>query len=177
MTSIAHPSVGRLERAVWWAAALFASLFCTVIQLAITVPYRLTSFARMAHFTSVEPFQQRALIPALAALLEHLAPLGHHLVFGLLEVVTWLALIMLAYRAVERFGIAGSEALKHLLALSIVLPLAIVVLMPDLKVWPLIAPDGHTLDLGRWGARTLFYYPYDLPAAAFTLALLMAVAD
>lgn len=177
MASISHPSVSRFERGVWWAAALFVSLFCTAIQLSITAPYRLTSFARMAHFTAVEPFQHRALIPALAATIEYLAPLGHHLVFGLLEVVAWLALIMLAHRAVERFGIAESEALKRLLALSIVLPLAIVVLMPDLKVWPLISLDGSTLDLGSWSARTLFYYPYDLPAAAFTLALLLVVAD
>lgn len=169
--------MSRFERGAWWAAALFVSLFCTAVQLSITAPYRLTSFARMAHFTAVEPFQHRALVPALAAGIEHLAPLGHHLVFGLLEVVTWLALIMLAYRAVERFGIAESEALKRLLALTIVLPLAIVVLMPDLKVWPLISLDGGTLDFGRWSARTLFYYPYDLPAAAFTLALLLAVTD
>ncbi|MGN8197402.1 hypothetical protein ACS8Y6_01755 [Salinisphaera sp. RV14] len=177
MASISHSSANRFERGVWWAAALLVSLFCTAVQLSITAPYRLTSFARMTHFTAVEPFQHRVLIPALAAAIEHLAPLGPHLVFGLLEVVAWMALIMLAYRAVERFGIAETEALKRLLALSIVLPLAIVVLMPDLRVWPLISLDGGTLDLGNWSARTLFYYPYDLPAAAFTLALLLAVAD
>lgn len=177
MAPISHPSVSRFERGIWWAAAVFVSLFCTVVQLSITAPYRLTSFARMAHFTAVEPFQHRALIPAIAATIEHLAPLGHRLVFGLLEMVTWLALIMLAYRAVERFRIAESEALKRLLALTIVLPLAIVVLMPDLWVWPLLSLDDATLDLGSWSARTLFYYPYDLPAAAFTLALLLAVAE
>ncbi|MES1955014.1 hypothetical protein [Salinisphaera hydrothermalis] len=177
MAPISNPSVSRFERGVWWAAALFVSLFCTAIQLSITAPYHLTSFARMAHFTAVEPFQHRVLIPALAAAIEHLAPLGHHIVFGLLEVVTWLILIALAYRAVERFGIAENEALKRLLALTLVLPLAIVVLLPDLRVWPLLSPEAGTLDFGHWSARTLFYYPYDLPAAAFTLALLLAVAD
>lgn len=176
MASISQPFVNRFERGVWWIAAVFVSLFCTVIQLAITAPYQLTSFERMTHFAAVEPFQHRALIPALAAAIEHVAPLGHHITFGLLEVVTWLALITLAYRAVERFGIAETETLKRLLALTIVLPLAIVALMPDLRVWPTMALDHGTLDFGSWSARTLFYYPYDLPAAAFTLALLLAVA-
>lgn len=153
------------------------AVFCTVVQLSITAPYRLTNFARLTDFTAVEPFQHRVLIPALAATIEHLTPLGNHAAFGLLEMVSWLALIVLGYRALERFGIVESEVLKRLLALTIVPPLAIVVLMPDLVVWPLASLDNGTLELGAWGVQTLFYYPYDLPAAAFTLALLLAVAD
>ncbi|HET8701559.1 MAG TPA: hypothetical protein VFL97_07830, partial [Nitrococcus sp.] len=39
--------------------------------------------------------------------------------------------------------------------------------------YPLFSPDGGLLELGNWRAQRLFYYAYDLPAAVFTLALVI----
>lgn len=164
-----------VERGLWWLAATLIALLLSGLQLTITAPYRLTSFERMASFTAVEPFQHRVLVPAIAAAIQRIAPLGDRLVFGTLEVLSWLALIALAYRALDVFRITTSETLRRALALSLVIPLAIVVLMPDLWLTPTFAPGAGPLELGDWGARTLFYYPYDLPAATFTLAMLLGL--
>lgn len=169
---------GRLSvgaRLAWWLWVLAAAVFLTCLQFTLTAPYRLESFARMAHLQAVEPFQRRLLLPAMVYAIDRLTPLAYHLGFALLEIVSWIALIALARAALLSFGVTRRDDLARLLALSITGPLTLAVIMPDLMVWPVFAQRDGGLDLARWGAHMLFYYPYDLPAAAFILALLLAL--
>ncbi|RJS94096.1 hypothetical protein [Salinisphaera sp. Q1T1-3] len=173
--AIDHRRPSRAERLCWWLALIFVAVFLTALQITITAPYGLTSLKLLANFQAVEPFQHRALIPICVAAIERLAPLDHRLAFALTEVVTWVALGVLAERALAIFGVTHHAALRGVLALTLLPPMAMVTLIPDLHVWPILARADGLWDLGDWGVRTLYYYPYDLPAAAFTLALLLTL--
>ncbi|HET7315421.1 hypothetical protein [Salinisphaera sp.] len=161
----------RREHAAWWVATFLISLLLTGLQFTTTAPFKLAGFELMAHFNATEPFQCRVLVPAIVAGVQYLVPLGPKIVFGAVELVFWMALIALAYRALERFGIARNELIRRLLALTVVVPMVAHLLMPDLHVASGFSAADGVLDLGVWRAWPLFYYPYDLPAAVFTLAL------
>lgn len=164
------------ERLCWWLGLVLLAVFLTAIQLTITAPYGLTTLELLAHFKAVEPFQHRVLVPAAVAVAERLWPIDHRLAFGVIETGFWIALVVVAERALARLHIVHGEARRRLLALSLLLPMAVVTLLPDLQLWPAFAHVDGRLDLGAWGARTLYYYPYDLPAAVFTLGLFLALS-
>ncbi|WP_423821716.1 hypothetical protein V5738_15430 [Salinisphaera sp. SPP-AMP-43] len=163
------------ERALWWGCVVLLSIFLTTIQLAATKPYPLTDFDRVVYMQAVEPFQHRVLVPAAVRFIEHYIPIGHRLTFGLIEVTVWIILFALAERALRLFGVGQGEAKRRLLALSLAVPMAIVTLMPDLRVAPAFIIDRGRLELGEWHLQYLFYYPYDLPAAVFTLLLVLLI--
>lgn len=161
----------QFERLAWWTAATLVSVFLTCTHLILTKPFGLTSFDRMVHFQAVEPFQHRVLIPALVAAAERFMPLGHVLLFGALEACFWLALLVVAYRAMTVMQIGRGETVRRALAFTLLVPMAVTLMMPDLRMVPgLVIHDGVT-NLGHWWALPVFYYPYDLPAGVFTLAL------
>lgn len=106
-----------------------------------------------------------------------LVPLGEDLLFACVEVLAWMALVMVAYRALSAFGLGGSELSQRVLAFTIVIPMALHLIMPDLVLNPLFNLDGGVLELGTWRAQRLFHYPYDLPAAVFTLVLVLLMVQ
>lgn len=166
-------SLSTRERIGWWAAACLSSTFMTGLQITTTAPFKLASFERLIQFQANEPFQCRVLVPALAAGVQHLVPLGTTLIFAAIEWLFWLALLVMAYRALVLCDVGRSELARRLLALTILVPMAVQLLVPDLHIKSSAGWADGVLELGQWRAWPLFYYPYDLPAAVFTLALVL----
>lgn len=165
----------RVETACWWIALVLLAFFLTALQMTITESYRLTTLELMANFQAVEPFQHRVLVPALVAACRSILPLDQRLLFAVFEILTWIALVLVAERALIVFRVTDRPALRKTLAMTILVPVAVIALVPDLELWPAFTQANGLWDVGDWGARILFYYPYDLPAAVFTLALLLAL--
>lgn len=165
------------ERIAWWMAAFLVSLLLTGLQFTATAPFKLASLDRLVHFDAIEPFQCRVLIPAIAAGVQHLTPLGPKIVFGAIELIFWMALIALAYRALTRFGVARGEFMRRLLAFTVIVPMATHLLMPELHIVSSFSIADGMFDTGKWRPWALFYYPYDLPAAVFTLGLCLLLME
>jgi len=166
-----------IERLAWWVAACLSAICLTCVHLILTKPYGLASFDRLVNFQAVEPFQHRVLIPALVAGVEQIMPLGHVILFALAEAVFWLALLVVAYRAVTVLRLGQSQALRRALAFTLLVPMVLTLIMPDLRMVPELSIEDGVLDLGHWWALAVYYYPYDLPAAVFTLALALMLFD
>ncbi|WP_423821464.1 hypothetical protein V5738_14105 [Salinisphaera sp. SPP-AMP-43] len=166
-------SLSRGERIGWWVAACLASTLMTGLQITATAPFKLASFERLIQFQANEPFQCRVLVPALAAGLQHLAPLGTTLIFAAIEWLFWLLLIVVAHRALVSCHIGCSELARRMLALTILVPMGVQLLVPDLHIKSGAGWVDGLLELGQWRIWPLFYYPYDLPAAVFTLGLVL----
>lgn len=166
----------RTERLLWLSAAGLIALFLTCLRLTTTEPFELTTFARLIDFDAVEPFQHRVLLPAAAAGIQAVAPLGETLLFGLMEMGFWMALIGVAYRALAQFGIGESTLSRRLLAFTIVIPMLLHLITPDLQITQSFSASDDRLDLGTWEPRAIYYYVYDLPAAVFTLALVLMLS-
>jgi hypothetical protein len=84
---------------------------------------------------------------------------------------------VVAYRALSVFGIGESELFRRVLAFTIVIPMVLHLIVPDLVLSPLFSLESGVLDLGTWRAQRLFHYVYDLPAAVFTLALVLLMVQ
>ncbi|MES1929983.1 hypothetical protein SADO_12034 [Salinisphaera dokdonensis CL-ES53] len=165
------------ERCAWWLACLFLAVFLSCLRLTTTQPFRLTTFEQLVNFQAIEPFQHRVLLPAMAAGIQQFAPIGETLLFGLLEVIAWMLLIGLAYRALVVFEIGRSEPVRRLLAFTVLVPMLLHLVAPDLQMAGAFSADHDLLDVGGWTPRPIFYYVYDLPAAMFTLALVLLMAQ
>lgn len=163
------------ERLGWWCAVFLSSLLLTGLQLNTTAPFRLASLDRLIHFQAIEPFQCRVLVPAIAAALQHLAPLGTTLAFGLVELCFWMVLITLSYHALVRFRVADSELGCRALAFTVLAPMAVQLLVPEMHVASSISLADGLFNIGSWHRWPLFYYPYDLPAAVFILTLFLVL--
>ena len=161
------------ERCAWWLASLFLALFLSCLRLTTTRPFELTTFEQLVHFQAVEPFQHRVLLPAIAAAIQQVAPVGETLLFALMEVAGWMLLIALAYRALVVFNVGRSEPVRRLLAFTVLVPMLLHLIAPDLQMAAALSSDSPPLDIGGWEPRAIFYYVYDLPAAMFTLALIL----
>jgi hypothetical protein len=170
-----HPKAG-LERAVWLVCIVLTAVFLTCLQFTTTKPFPLASFARLIHFHAVEPFQHRILIPAIAAGLQHFLAAGNTLLFAALELCAWISLLLLSYRALVVFNVGRSDFIRRVLSFVIIVPMLTEVVVRELHVMPAFAIGAHGLGLGHWDFWPLFYYCYDLPAAAFTLALVLMLA-
>ncbi|MES1939441.1 hypothetical protein T5B8_04336 [Salinisphaera sp. T5B8] len=162
-----------LERCAWWLASLFLALFLSCLRLTTTRPFELATFEKLVHFQAVEPFQHRLLLPAIAAGIQQIAPVGETLLFALMEVAGWMLLIALAYRALVVFEVGRSEPVRRLLAFTVLVPMLLHLIAPDLQMAAALSLDRPLLDIGGWTPRAIFYYVYDLPAAMFTLALVL----
>ena len=164
-------SAAGLERTLWAASVVLLAIALTAIQMMGSGTFRLATFDQLVHFQAVEPFQQRILIPALVAGLYRLVPATPTLLFALAEIAAWIGLIGLAYRSLKVFEIGRPGAARRWLALTVILPVALMLMLPDLHMTSLFSVTDDRLDLGSWRLLPLYYYVYDLPAAAFTLAL------
>lgn len=163
-------------RTIWIFTLLLYAISLTSLHFAMTAPWHLASLDKLANFEAAEPFQHRLLVPTIVAALHTFLPIGERLLFALLEILGWIALVLVAQRALACFGVGGSQPLRRLLAFTIVVPVALHLIVPDLIPYPLFSLDGGLLELGNWRAQRLFYYAYDLPAAVFTLALVVLMA-
>lgn len=163
-------------RTIWIFTLLLYAIFLTSLHLAMTAPWHLASLDKLVSFQAAEPFQHRLLVPALVAALHAFLPLGELLLFALIEVLGWIALVLVAERALACFGVCGSQPLRRILAFTVIVPVALHLIVPDLIPYPLFSLNGGILELGNWRAQRLFYYVYDLPAAVFTLALVVLMA-
>lgn len=157
----------------WWLFIAVLALFLTALHLTMTKPFDLTTLQQLVHFWAVEPFQHRVLLPATVAGIERILPVQTRLMFALLEVGFWMALIQLAYLALGQFDIGRGPLDRRLLGLTVVIPMAVHLFVPDLKIQHGLALDDGALGLGDWDEQPIFYYVYDLPAAVFTLGLML----
>lgn len=155
----------------WWLLCTVLAVFLTCLHLTTTKPFDLTTLQQLVHFWAVEPFQHRVLLPATVAGIKLLLPLQTRLVFAVLEIGFWIALMQLAYAALIQFDIGRQPLDRRLLALSLLVPMAMHLMVPDLQLNHGFTVEDGTLGLGEWDTRSIFYYVYDLPAAVFTLAL------
>lgn len=160
-------------RLIWPIALLSYAILLTALHYSMASPWWLASPERMADFTAVAPFQYRLLLPAMVAALRVTSPLGVELLFALTEVVAWMLLIVVAHRALVVFRIGTSDLLRRALAMTVVIPVAIHLIMPDLRMHSAFVINSGVLELGEWRVEGLFRYVYDLPAAVLTLALVL----
>lgn len=164
------------ERCAWWLACLFLAIFLTCLRMTTTSPFRLATFEQLIGFQAVEPFQHRVLLPAIAAGVQQFASIGETLLFALMEVVAWVLLIAVAYHALVVFRIGRSELVRRLLAFTVLVPMLLHLIAPDLQMAAAFSADQPILDIGAWTPRAIYYYVYDLPAAMFTLALVLLLS-
>ena len=166
----------RLQQAVWLGFVAQAAVFMTVMHMTLGGYYfKFIHLDRLAAFDSVEPFQRRVLTPAIVAALKYVTPLGDRLLFAALEFVAWAALILLAYRALVMFNVGRSDMIRRVLALTVVIPMFVQVALPDLGIGGILVHGADGLTLADWKPHRLLYYPYDMPAAVFTLALALVM--
>lgn len=160
-------------RAMWFFTVLLLAILLTCLHLALTEPWRLASLTRLVNFEAAEPFQHRLLLPAAVIGLQAFLPFGEELLFALLEVLGWMALMVVAHQALVTLKVGTSSLARRALAVTVTIPMALHLIVPNLQFRPLYVLDGNILELGDWKAERLFYYAYDLPAAVFTLALVL----
>jgi hypothetical protein len=170
------PQAGVRLTYVWYAAVIAYSVLFTVLHFVATTEWRLALPEKMATFTASEPFQQRVLVPAVVGLVSHVLPwFGINLLFAVAEVVEWTLLVLLAYWALNAFEIGRSEAVRRWLALTVMLPAAMHLIVPDLSVGSVLSSSGDVIGIGKWSATRLFRYVYDLPAAVLTFAVFLVL--
>jgi hypothetical protein len=149
------------------------AILLTVLHHALTDYWWLASPDLMVEFEAAAPFQYRVLLPALVAVLHALTAMDVDLLFMGIEVAAWMVLLVLGHRALTAFGIGGAEVMRRALALTLVIPLAVHLMVPDLRALPVFEIQAGTLEPGRWHVTEPFRYVYDLPAAVFVLGLLL----
>ncbi len=170
-----HDSVG-IERFIWPIAVVLTAVFMTCLQFTVTHPYKLESFQMLVHFQAPEPFQDRVLIPAIVAGLRQFLPAGDALLFAVLQCIGWIALLVLAYRALVFFSVGRGDLIRRILAFVIVIPMLMHLVIPELYMPQTFVTGANGLNLGHWKPISPFYYSYDLPAVVFTLALVLILA-
>lgn len=166
-----------VNRVFWPAVVTLYAMLLTSLHMAMTSPWRLATPVKLANFEAVEPFQYRVLLPAIVAAIHELLPLGIVLLFALAEVATWILLIVLAEQALRLFDVGSSTVVRRMLALTVVIPVGLHLIVPELVPYPVVDLEQGVLDLGNWRAHRLFHYVYDLPAATFTLALVLLMVQ
>jgi hypothetical protein len=128
----------------------------------------------MASFEAAAPFQYRVLLPLVVAALHALTSVNVFTLFVLTELAAWMALVLVADRALRAFGIATGDLARRALAMTVMVPVGVQLIIPDLRIHSLLAADG-SLDFAQWHLTALFRYVYDLPAAVFTLGLVLVL--
>ena len=161
-----------LRLAFLFAVASVAVLL-TAYHYSATGVWWLATAERMATFEAAAPFQYRVLTPVIVALLHSATSVGIDPLFVLLEVVFWMLLVVVAERALHVFGICRNELTRSLLAMTVLVPVAVHLILPDLRILTLFADGGASWQRGEWHFTDLFRYVYDLPAAVLTLGLVV----
>ncbi|OHV87040.1 hypothetical protein ORS3428_07730 [Mesorhizobium sp. ORS 3428] len=164
-------------RLAWFAALLSYAILLTAFHYASTNIWWIASPARMADFIAAAPFQSRVLMPLIVHAIKSVAPwFDVDLLFAATEVVAWMLLVVVAHKSLQAFRIATSDLLGGILALTITVPVALHLIVPNLEVHSVLGVDSGVLALGKWLAVPYFRYVYDLPSAVFMLALVLCLA-
>lgn len=165
---------GLFLRAGWWVLVLWFGVCLTLFHYTATTPWHLASPWRMSHFVAATPFQHRVLLPLIVAGFDRIFPdVSPDIVFAVLEIIFWVALIVLARCGTTTFCGHLPIHLVAPLAMTIIVPVAVQLMVPDLTFPSLLTVDAGLVQLGEWHLHDLFRYVYDLPAAVFTLALVL----
>lgn len=164
---------GPIARLAWACLLAGLALLLTALHVELTVYWDYAHPVRMANFEAAAPFQYRVLVPAVAAALHKLSALDVEAAVALIEAFAWVALIALAHHALSVFGIGRPGLVRRMLALTVVVPMAAHLIAPDMKFTRVHDLGGDLSRLVEWNAEALYLYIYDLPAAAFVLALLL----
>lgn len=164
-------------RLVWLLSLIPYAILLTTFRYTEAPVWHLASPERMASFTAAEPFQHRILLPAVVAGLNEIAPwFDEKVLFAATEVAAWMLLVVVAYHALAVFRIGSSDLVRRLLAMTVVVPVAMHLIVPDIGVPAVFSVDDGILTLGKWRVVGVFRYVYDLPAAVLTLALVALLA-
>lgn len=166
---------GPAGRLLWVGGVAAAAALLAILHLATTFPY--VALDGLAAFAEPEPFQRRALVPALAALLGQVGVSGPAAIrFLLLEAVAWSALVGVAWWLLGLLEVGLEAVERRLLALTVVVPVGVQLMLP--ARFRVFAGDEALGDLTaitepftRIAALPGLYFPYDVPAAVFLLAL------
>lgn len=167
----------RVMRLAWFVALLCYAVLLTTFHYASTTVWWIASPALMADFIAAAPFQGRVLLPLIVHAIMRVTPwFDVDLLFAAAEVAAWMLLVVVARQALRVFRIETSDLVSGILALTITVPVALHLIVPDLEVHSILGVDGGVLELGKWQTVPFFRYVYDLPAAVFTLALVLCLA-
>lgn len=174
----ARRKAGRLLPQIgWWASVLWVGICMMLIHYAATTPWWLASPWRMTHFVAARPFQHRVLIPLIAVGIEKQFPdIGPDVIFTAFEVVFWMLLIVLARQGLAMFCSGLRQHLQAPLAMTVLVPVAMHLIVPNVTFQSVFHQGYGLVQLGTWQAGALFRYVYDLPAAVFTLMLVLLLA-
>lgn len=160
-------------RLVWFLVLPAFAILLTAFHYSMASPWKHAAPELMVDFDAAAPFQYRLLLPAIVAALRSFLPLGVETLFAFIEVATWILLVVVAHRALVMFRVGTSDLGRRLLAMTILIPVAMHLIPPDLKVVSVFVIENGVLELGKWHANQLFHYMYDLPAATFILGLVL----
>lgn len=167
----------RVMRLAWFVALLCYAVLLTTFHYASTTVWWIASPALMADFIAAAPFQGRVLLPLIVHAIMRVTPwFDVDLLFAAAEVAAWMLLVVVARNTLRVFRIETSDIVSGILALTITVPVALHLIVPDLEVHSVLGLDGGVLELGKWQTVPFFRYVYDLPAAVFTLALVLCLA-
>lgn len=145
----------------------------TLLHYEYTTVWWLAEGERMARFEAAAPFQYRILLPSLVAAVHAVIGVNVSVLFALAEVAGWMLLVVVAERALRSFGIGTDGAPRWALAFTACVPVAAHLIPPDLLTHSLLTVEDGALIWGEWYVTRVFRYVYDLPAAVFTLALVV----
>ena len=163
------------QRLISIALLFVAAVLLTAAHYGMTEVWWLASAERMASFEAAAPFQYRLLLPLVVAVLSSITSFDVATLFVLTEVVTWMLLVLVAERALQAFDVCATDRGRHLLAMTVVIPVAAHLIVPDLKIHSLFRVEDGVLQPAEWHLTAVFRYVYDLPAAAFTLGLVVVL--
>ncbi|RMC32463.1 hypothetical protein [Paracoccus alkanivorans] len=158
----------------WYLCLLAFAIPLTVFHYAASPVWKWAAPERMVELQAASPFQQRILMPAIVGTIQKAAPwLDLHLLFAAAEVAAWMMLIVIAHCGLRAFRIGPPGLPRRLLAMTVVVPVAMHLIVPDFKVVSSLSTNGGDLGLGEWKLVPYFRYVYDLPAAVFILGLVI----
>jgi hypothetical protein len=164
---------------VWLVAVGAAAILLAVVHLASTVPY--VTLDGLATFVETEPFQRRALVPALAAVTGVVAGGGVGWRFLALETLAWAGLVGAARWALGEWRPDVAVPVRRWMALTVVVPVSVQLMLPArFRVFEggTAVGDITALSSATTSIQALpgLYFPYDVPAAAFLLALIASAS-
>jgi hypothetical protein len=152
-----------------------AAVLLTTLHYSMTEVWWLASAERMAGFDAAAPFQYRLLLPLLVAGVHAATAVDVKTLFLLSEVAAWILLVVVAYWALRMFHIGATDLSRRVLAMTVLVPVSVQLIIPDLRVKSLFVVEDGVLGPGVWHTTDLFRYVYDLPAAVFILALVLVL--
>jgi len=163
----------------FWALIVAAvSVMLTLVHAAVSQPF--VSLDALARFEERAPFQHRLLVPLLAATGKLLTPWSTPTIYWVVEACAWAALVACARQIVIGLDSRLSRWTTRLVALTVVLPVSAQVIWPArFRVFAGGVPIGDinaiVHPLSHIVALPNLYYPWDVPSAAFVLALITCV--